>query len=436
ALATEVCGYPANKISQAKWLQLARIARIIDLSYKQLMKKTNARNIAQILFICGTSKTNVNATGLAKTEDDAKLLLKADKSELEDYVNLGAAQTITGQKQFNIIIVANVSKQGKNDASILLAGGGDRLVSSLVNQTELQEDRDIASGKSKAYVFDTQSDLNDWMAIQDNVAKLAIGDNLYIVDKQVVDYWRDGTDLKVLETEQPDITNVITTFGTATVQNYDNLSVALAGGGVKAIQDINASTQDDTLLLLKDDKTELIDAYNKTEVDALLNDKLNVRDQIDAYTNGDDDALLLLKADKTQLIDAYTKGETNNLSNNKADSGVSYTKGDDYALLLLKADKIQLIDAYTKGETNKLSNNKANSEVSYTKQEDDALLLLKADKIQLIDAYTKGETNNLSNNKADSGVSYTKGDDYALLLLKADKIQLIDAYTKGEVDNL
>ncbi|KAA6397419.1 MAG: hypothetical protein EZS28_007059 [Streblomastix strix] len=219
-----------------------------------------------------------------KSEDEALLLLKADKSEFADYDNLGTAQTISGQKQFDIITVASVSKWSKNNASIFLAGGGNMLVSSLVNQTELQEVQYIASGKLKAYVFDTQSDLNDQLAVQDNVAKLAIGDNLYIVNKQVVDYWWDGTDLKVLETEQPDMTNVITTLGTAIgggnaindllfseniliyakninfviadqeqnitgsktftstirsvgiqVQNFDNLSVVLAGGGVKAI---------------------------------------------------------------------------------------------------------------------------------------------------------------------------------------------------------
>ncbi|KAA6385693.1 MAG: hypothetical protein EZS28_018781 [Streblomastix strix] len=124
----------------------------------------------------------------SKIEGDALLLLKADKSVLADYVNLGAAQTITGQKQFNKITVASVSKQSKNDAPILLAGGGDMLASSIVNQTELQEVRDIVSGKSKAYVFETQSDLNDWMTIQNNVAKLAIGENFYILDKQEMDY--------------------------------------------------------------------------------------------------------------------------------------------------------------------------------------------------------------------------------------------------------
>ncbi|KAA6367988.1 MAG: hypothetical protein EZS28_036484, partial [Streblomastix strix] len=209
---------------------------------------------------------------------------------------------------------------------------------------------------------------------------------------------------------------------------------------------------DDALLLLKADKTQLIDAYNKTEVDALLNDKLNVSDQIDAYTKTQDYELLLLKADKTQLIDSYTKGETNNLLNSKTDSGVSFTKGEYDALLLLKADKTQLIDAYAKGETNKLLNNKANSGisytkgeannllsnkvnsgVSYTKQEDDALLLLKADKTQLIDAYTKDETNNLLSNNADSGASYTKGEDDVLLLLKANQST---TYIKTETDYL
>ncbi|KAA6355735.1 MAG: hypothetical protein EZS28_048738 [Streblomastix strix] len=132
-----------------------------------------------------------------------------------------------------------------------------------------------------------------------------------------------------------------------------------------------------------------------------------------SYTKSEDDALLLLKADKTQLIDSYTKGEIDDLLNIKTNKGVSYskseiyardevytksetysgdevyTKGEDHALLLLKADKTQLID-------------------SYTKSEDIALLLLKTDKILLIDSCTKGEIDELLNNKADNGVSYSK----------------------------
>ncbi|KAA6399258.1 MAG: hypothetical protein EZS28_005219 [Streblomastix strix] len=388
-----------------------------------------------------------------KQKDDALLLLKADKTELADYVDLTSAQTITGQEQFGIISVSSISKLNKNDESILLAGDGDMLVSSLVSQSQLQEVRDIASGESKGYVFATTDQMNTWMEDQENVAKLAIGDNLYIVDKQIMDYWWDGSNLRALETELPDMSIVMTILGAATgggnaitdlsfdgntlipaknssfittnydetitgqkifnttihtvgisVQNYDNNSVVCAGGGVKAIQD----TQDDALLLLKADKTQLIDVYSKIEADALLDDKLNVSDQIDAYTKTQDDALLLLKADKTQLIDSYTKCEADNLLNNKANSGVSYTKGEDDA-------------------------NKANSGVSYTKGEDDALLLLKADKTQLIDSYIKGEADNLLSNKANSGVSQTKGEDDALLLLKANQST---TYTKTETDYL
>ncbi|KAA6356246.1 MAG: hypothetical protein EZS28_048227, partial [Streblomastix strix] len=253
-----------------------------------------------------------------KTETDSLLDAKTDKTDLDNYVDLTSAQTVSGTKQFNIISVAIVSKQNKIDASILLAGGGDMLVSSLVTQPQLQEVRDIATGKSKAYVFSTQEELNDWMAIQDNVANLAIGDNLYIVDKQVTDYQWDGTDLKVLETEQPDMSNVITTLGTATgngnaitdisidgntltpaknatfvttgfdqsitgmktftstiisngiqYSGHDNTSVFLAGGGVRAISDI-VSTVD------------LTDYYNKTKTDELLGDKANSAD-LDNY---------------------------------------------------------------------------------------------------------------------------------------------------------
>ncbi|KAA6354709.1 MAG: hypothetical protein EZS28_049764, partial [Streblomastix strix] len=50
--------------------------------------------------------------------------------------------------------------------------------------------------------------------------------------------------------------------------------------------------------------------FNKTEVDALLDDKLNFNDQFDAYTNGEDDTLLLLKANQSTT---YIKAETDYL---------------------------------------------------------------------------------------------------------------------------
>ncbi|KAA6357147.1 MAG: hypothetical protein EZS28_047326, partial [Streblomastix strix] len=304
----------------------------------------------------------------SKSEDDALLLLKADKTDLDNFVDLSSAQTISGQKQFGIISVQNVSKLSKNDESILLAGGGDMLVSSLVTQPQLQEVRDIAQGKSKGQVFATTDEMNTWMEDQENVAKLSIGDNLYIVDKEVMDYWWDGTNLRVLETELPDMSNVVTTLGAATgsgnaiidisidgntitsaknttfvttgfdqsitgmktftstiisngiqYSGYDNNSVFHADGGGRAISDINASVD----LSNYYNKSQ---TYSQNETDNLLNSKANTGA---SYTKGENDELLLAKADKTQLIDSYTKTETNNLLNNKTDTGVSYTKGED-----------------------------------------------------------------------------------------------------------
>ncbi|KAA6395671.1 MAG: hypothetical protein EZS28_008801 [Streblomastix strix] len=270
-----------------------------------------------------------------KTETDKKLDDEVSKTEQDEYVDITSAQTITGQKQFGIISVSSISKQSKNDASILLASGGDMLVSSLVSQPQLQEVRDIASGKSKGYVFATTQEMNTWMEDQENVAKLAIGDNLYIVDKEVMDYWWDGTNLRALETELPDMSNVVTTLGAATgngnaitdisiddntitpaknetfvttsydqniggqktftttihsvgiaVQNYDNNSAVCAGGGVKAISDI-VSTVD------------LTDYYNKTKTDELLGDKANVGDLDNYYDKHDVDEMI---NDANQLI--------------------------------------------------------------------------------------------------------------------------------------
>ncbi|KAA6388443.1 MAG: hypothetical protein EZS28_016029, partial [Streblomastix strix] len=361
-----------------------------------------------------------------KTETDTLLDDKADKTDLADYVDLTSAQTISGTKQFNIISVATASKQNKNDASILLAGGGDMLVTSLVIQSQLQVVRNIVTGKSKAYVFSTQEELNDWMAIQDN----------------------DGTDLKVLETELPDMSNVVTTLGAVTRSgsaitdiSIDGNTLTLAKNTTKsetyARDEVLTKTETNNLL---NDKANTGVSYIKSEDDVLLVLKADKTQLLDAYTKSEDDALLLLKADKNQLIDSYTKTETNNLLNNKTDNGVSYIKNEDKTLLFAKADKTQLIDSYSKSETY------ARDEV-YTKSKDDTLLLLKADKTQLIDSYsksetyardevfTKTETKNLLNDKANTRVSYSKSEDDVLLVLKADKTQLIDSYTKTETNN-
>ncbi|KAA6404393.1 MAG: hypothetical protein EZS28_000080 [Streblomastix strix] len=300
-----------------------------------------------------------------KIKDDALILLKVDKTDLTNYVDLTSAQTISRQKQFGVISVSCISKLSKNDASVLFAEGGNIQVSYLVAQLQLQEILDSATSKLKVYIFSTQEELNDWMTFQDNVAKLVIEDNLYIVDKEVTDYWWDGTDLKVLETDLPDMSNIITTLGVATAggdaikdqsidkntlilahntifattgndhsiieiktftstiiskgiqySGYDNNSVFLANGQAKAISDINASVD----LSNYYNKTQ---TYSQTETNNLQNDKAIVEV---SYTKDEDDAFLLLKADKTQLIDSYIKTQTDNLLKKKTNQSTTTTQ--------------------------------------------------------------------------------------------------------------
>ncbi|KAA6385873.1 MAG: hypothetical protein EZS28_018602, partial [Streblomastix strix] len=145
--------------------------------------------------------------------------------------------------------------------------------------------------------------------------------------------------------------------------------------------------------------------------------EIYVWDEVNA--KGEDDVFLLLKADKTQLIDSYrksetyarnevlTKTETKTPLNNKNETAVSYSKSEIYA-----SDDVQ------------------------TKDEDDTLLLAKVGKKQLIDSYSKSETyardevfpktetNNLLNDKANQSITYTK----------TENDQLISQIDTGDVD--
>ncbi|KAA6368164.1 MAG: hypothetical protein EZS28_036308, partial [Streblomastix strix] len=195
----------------------------------------------QAMLLLKVNKTYL-ISSYYKSEDDAMLLLKADRTDSHNVSDLSSAQTISGQKQFAKISVQSVSKLSKNDASILLAGDGDMQVSSLVTQPQLQEIRDIATGKSKGFVFSTQEELNDWMAIQDNVTNLAIEYYLHIVDKEVTEYWWDGNDLKLLETELSVMNNVIATLGVATGSDNAITDLSINGNALTSAKNTSFAT--------------------------------------------------------------------------------------------------------------------------------------------------------------------------------------------------
>ena len=63
----------------------------------------------------------------------------------------------------------------------------------------------IARGKSRAKIFDTVDELDKWLSKEENTLLLQKGDNLYIRDKGVPDYWWDGAAKQELEVEKVDL---------------------------------------------------------------------------------------------------------------------------------------------------------------------------------------------------------------------------------------
>lgn len=74
----------------------------------------------------------------------------------------------------------------------------------------VQTAESIARGRATAHVFDTYAAMTAWLAVPENVAELVTGDNLYIRDTGVKDYWWDGEGAQELEAEAPDLTDYYT----------------------------------------------------------------------------------------------------------------------------------------------------------------------------------------------------------------------------------
>lgn len=83
---------------------------------------------------------------------------------------------------------------------------GDNIKETYATKKEVSTVESIAKGRATGYVFDTLSDLETWLEDSENTAKLVLGDNLYIRTTDVPDYWWDGAEKQILETQKVDLT--------------------------------------------------------------------------------------------------------------------------------------------------------------------------------------------------------------------------------------
>jgi hypothetical protein len=173
-----------------------------------------------------TSKTtafNDNATAKTNSFDENASEkveeLNVIKTTTEEYKDLAFTYKENAKdSEEQALIYKNEMSQAtgnyynKTEANSLLGGKLDNSHNSdSSSHNDIREEisivEAIARGKSRAIVFNTEEELNAWLLIPSNVQTLEIGDNFYIRDVEVPDYWWDGTEKKELEAEKVDLSN-------------------------------------------------------------------------------------------------------------------------------------------------------------------------------------------------------------------------------------
>lgn len=82
------------------------------------------------------------------------------------------------------------------------------LENTMRNRADIADAVIIAKGRCTGYVFDTYDDLVAWVSDPENIKMLNLGDNLYIRDLDVPDYWWDGNSIQPLETQKVDMSEL------------------------------------------------------------------------------------------------------------------------------------------------------------------------------------------------------------------------------------
>lgn len=148
-----------------------------------------------------TKELNAKQEELNKISEENNKLFEGIATEkfstIIDDENISAIKTFSSKK------LAEMS----GDISNLDTENKDNFVAAI------NEINSVAKGRSTGHVFDTYDDMVEWCS--DNSSSLKQGDNLYIRQIDVPDYWWDGETYCQLETQKVDLTSI--------EENIDNL---------------------------------------------------------------------------------------------------------------------------------------------------------------------------------------------------------------------
>lgn len=131
--------------------------------------------------------------GFIGSEKEWLASLKGEKGEQGDKGEKGDSYTITEDDYEEIAGIVEGNIQPQLDE-----------IKDTVEHAEA-----VAKGRATGYVFDSTEDLDLWLENSENTSKLVLGDNLYIKEVGVPDYWWDGTTKQQLETQKVDLTEYV-----------------------------------------------------------------------------------------------------------------------------------------------------------------------------------------------------------------------------------
>ena len=171
----------------------------------------------------------------SKTETEDKLKGKLDAGTRNEYVSQVA---ICGQTYDGIGHVVNsitiTDKNGNHngvnifEADLTPKRSSENLITSGAVYDAVEEVSAIAKGRATGLVFDTYEDMVTWLTDEVNVAQLKLGDNLYIRDTDVPDYWWDTDSMSAqpLETQKVDLDEYVKNTDYAGVGKFGVVSVS------------------------------------------------------------------------------------------------------------------------------------------------------------------------------------------------------------------
>ncbi|KAA6372155.1 MAG: hypothetical protein EZS28_032318 [Streblomastix strix] len=256
------------------------------------------------------SITDIQSASYSKSEDDALILLKADKST-----------TYTKGETNNLL--NNKANTGvsytKSEDDALLLHKADK--TQLIDSYTKGETNNLLNNKVDTGVFYTKGDDDALLLLK--------------ADKSTTYTKTKDEALLLLKVDK---TQLIDSYSKSETYARDEVY-----------------TKGETNNLLNN-KVDTGVFYTKGEDDALL---LLKADKSTTYTKTKDEALLLLKADKTQLINSYTKGEADNLLNNKANQSTTYIKIEtDQLISQIETGDVDLSGYMTLGTSQTINANK------------------------------------------------------------------------------